>query len=165
MIRILITILCTSLFTLSANAVNWFDLGQSSDKQVQTFIDNDSIKPYKINTYTNDNHVSAFVQSTYINNNKLRKTGLYYTKYFMVADCNKRSLGSTAYISYGFKDEVIDSYQDKYFTASKMNIVFPETVGESILEYMCDSEITRAIKILKKKGEQIDALSRNSYDQ
>lgn len=137
MVKILITVLLGGVFSLSANAANWVDLGKSEDKKLQTFIDSDSLKPYKINSYSRDTYVSAFVQNTYINNHELRKKGQYYSKVLTVADCNKRALGGVANITYGFKDEVISSYQDKYFTESKLNIVFPETVGETILEYMC----------------------------
>lgn len=137
MIKTLVTILCFGVFSLSASASNWVDLGKSADKQLQTFLDYDSIKPYKINSYSSDDYVSAFVQYTYINNHELRKKGLYYSKTLMVADCNKRSLGSVASIDYGFKDQVINSTQNKYFNASSLNIVFPETVAEGILEYMC----------------------------
>jgi len=137
MVKILITVLLGGVFSLSANAANWVDLGKSEDKKLQTFIDSDSLKPYKINSYSRDTYVSAFVQTTYINNHELRKKGQYYSKVLTVADCNKRALGNVASITYGFKDEVISSYQDKYFTESKLNIVFPETVGETILEYMC----------------------------
>ena len=137
MIKVLTSIFLGGILSVSANAANWVDLGKSDDKNIQTFIDSDSIKPYKINSYSRDSYVSAFVQSTYINNNELRKKGQYYTKILMVADCNKRTIGNAAYINYGFKNEVIYSYQDRYFTESKLNIVFPETVGEGILEYMC----------------------------
>lgn len=137
MMKALTTILCFGVFSLSASAANWVDLGKSTDKQLQTFLDSDSIKPYKINSYSRDDYVSAFVQYTYINNNELRKKGQYYSKVLMVADCNKRALGSAASINYGFKDEVVGSYQDKLFSASSLNIVFPETVAEGILDYMC----------------------------
>ena len=137
MIKVLTSIFLGGILSVSANAANWVDLGKSDDKNIQTFIDSDSIKPYKINSYSRDTYVSAFVQNTYINNHELRKKGQYYSKVLMVADCNKRALGNVATITYGFKDEVISSYQDKYLTESKLNIVFPETVGESILEYMC----------------------------
>ena len=137
MIKMLTAYLCFGIISVSANAANWVDLGKSNDKKLQTFIDYDSIKPYKINSYSRDSYVSAFVQNTYINNHERREKGEYYSKVLTVADCNKRALGSVASITYGFKDEVISSYQDKYFTTSKFNIVFPETVGETILESMC----------------------------
>ena len=137
MVKILISVLLGGVFSVSASAANWVDLGKSEDKKLQIFIDNDSIKPYKMNSYSQDSYVSAFVQNTYINNHEFRKKGLYYTKVLKVADCNKGSLGEVASINYGFKDEIIDSYQDKCFAPSKLNIVFPETMGEAILEYMC----------------------------
>ena len=137
MIKILVTILCFGVFSLSANAVNWIDLGKSSDKQLQIFIDSDSIRPYKINSYSRDEYVSAFTQNTYINNNPIRKKGVYYTKFLTIADCNNRSTGYAAYIEYGFKDEVISSHQSRNFTASDLSIAFPETFAESLLEFMC----------------------------
>lgn len=137
MIKKIIAILCVGALSMPASAVNWVDLGKSTDRNLQMFIDIDSIRPYKMNSYSRDEYVSAFVQHTFINNHELRKKGQYYTKYLMVADCNKKSLGNAAGISYGFKDEVVDSYQDKYFTAAKLDIVFPETMGEPVLEYMC----------------------------
>lgn len=137
MIRILSAIICTGFFSVSVNAANWIDLGKSIDKNLQIFIDVDSIKPYKINSYSRDEYVSAFVQHTYINNHPYRKTGKYYSKILTVADCNNRSTGNVALIEYGFKDEVLNSYQDKRFTTSNMNIIFPDTMGESVLEMMC----------------------------
>lgn len=137
MIKVLTAIFLGGIISVSASASNWVDLGKSTDNQLQTFLDSDSIKPYKINSYSGGNYVSAFVQYTYINNNERRKKGQYYSKVLMVADCNKRAMGSAAYIDYGFKDEVVGSYQDKLFSASSLNIVFPETVAEGILEYMC----------------------------
>lgn len=137
MIKLLSAIICTGFFSVSVNAANWIDIGKSIGNKTQMFIDADSIKPYKINSYSRDEYVSAFVQHTYINNHPNRKAGKYYTKILTIADCNKRSTGSVAFIEYGFKDEVISSYQDKNFTASDLNIVFPDTMGESILEIMC----------------------------
>ena len=68
MIKTLTAFLCFGIISVSASAANWVDLGKSNDKQLQTFIDSDSIKPYKINSYSRDTYVSAFVQNTYINN-------------------------------------------------------------------------------------------------
>lgn len=134
MIKNLIAILCVGILSVSASAAEWIDLGKSDDNNTQTFIDFDSVQPY---TMRGKNYVSGFVQFTYINKHENRKNGWYYSKMFTVANCEKKSLGSVAVIVYGFKNEVIESSENKYFNESDMNIVFPETQGESIVDMMC----------------------------
>lgn len=139
MVKKLAAIACVFALSMSANAANWIDLGKSGNNNVQTFIDISSIRPYTMrgSLYGSGNYKSAFIQYTYINNNERRKKGEYYTKVLTVADCNQRSVGTVAMITYGFKDQVLDSFENKYFSSSSMNTMFPETVGETILEYMC----------------------------
>ena len=119
MVKKLAAIACVLALSMSANAANWVDLGKSTDKQLQTFIDLDSIRSYTMRSsiYGNGSYKSAFVQFTYINNNERRKKGEYYSKTLMVEDCNQRSLGSVANITYGFKDQVLDSFENKYLSS------------------------------------------------
>lgn len=132
--KMVVGIVCTGLLSVSASAAEWIDLGKSGDNNTQIFLDIDSVKPYKLR---NRDYASGFVQFTYINKHEKRKDGWYYSKVFTVADCENKSLGSVAMISYGFKNEVVYSYENKYFNASDMSLVFPETQGETILDMLC----------------------------
>jgi len=134
MIKTLIAILCVGTLSVSVSAAEWIDLGKSDDNNTQTFIDFDSVEPY---TMRGKDYVSGFVQFTYINQHENRKDGWYYSKIFIVANCEKKSVGNVAAIVYGFKNEVIESGENKYFNESDMNIVFPETQGETIVDMMC----------------------------
>ena len=134
MIKMLTAYLCFGIISVSANAAEWIDLGKSDNNNTQIFIDFDSVQPY---TMRGKNYVSGFVQYTYINKHENRKNGWYYSKVLTVANCEKKSLGSVAGVVYGFKNEVIESSENKYFNESDMNIVFPETQGELIVDMMC----------------------------
>lgn len=131
---------------LTANAVQWIDLGKSTDKQLQTFIDFDSVKRQKINGGLNlysstakPQYISAIIQSTYINGNPLRKKGLYYSKSQWFISCEDQTYFVKASIDYGFKDEVVNSWQSNknLLSASDFTYAFPETVGGNNVEYAC----------------------------
>lgn len=134
------------LLPIASNAVEWIDLGKSANKQMQTFIDLDSVKRQNLNVGSNlgrsavkPKYISAIFQDTYINNNPLRKKGIYYTKLQWYMSCENQAYYLNAYINYGFKDEVIDSWQAKrsFLSESDFNYVFPETVGGNNIEYAC----------------------------
>lgn len=70
------------LLPIASDAVDWVDLGKSSDKQVQTFLDYDSVKRQDMRVMGRSSfrslqdqpkYLSAIFQSTYINNNPVRK--------------------------------------------------------------------------------------------
>lgn len=135
-------LICTTLLLIcaEANAVNWIDLGKSNDKQVQIFLDLDTVRAYTKPIplqYGNDDNVSGFIQFTYINSNPNRKQGWYYSKIFTIVNCTERSFATPSFITYGFKDEVISSNTDDYFTAEDFQVAFPETVGDDIVESIC----------------------------
>lgn len=135
----LLVMLLIGTVSMSANAVNWLNLGNSSDNLSRTYIDLDSIGPYTqtVSGGYGGVYKSGFVQFTYLKGNQERKKGWYYTKSFVIADCSDRSLYSPAQIVYGFRDQVIDSNQNKYFSKSNFNIVFPETIGDAIVSTLC----------------------------
>ncbi len=138
--RKLLCLFVLGFFSVSVSAANWLDLGKSNDNNTQTFLDLDSIKKYNqrvLLSSNNENYNSAFVQFTYINNHENRKEGWYYSKNFVIANCIDESFYTPSVIIYGFKDEVIDSYQDKNFTKLDFNVAFPETVAESIIKAIC----------------------------
>ena len=136
------------LLPMASNAVEWIDLGKSDDKEVQMFIDFDSIKRQNIrvikdggfNSYENQSeYISAIFQPTYINNNPIRKQGIYYTKEQWFISCENESYFINADIDYGFKDEVIGSWQSKKSFLSETDFIyaFPETVGNYSIEQAC----------------------------
>jgi len=105
------------ILPLAANAVDWVDLGKSTDKQIQTFLDYDSVKRQNIRVYGGSSfstakdkpkYISAIFQSTYINNHPLRKKGMYYSKNQWFISCENQTYFINARIDYGFKDEVLN---------------------------------------------------------
>ena len=136
---------------LAANAVDWVDLGKSNDKQLQVFLDYDSVKRQDIKVYggisslrtanQKPKYISAVFQSTYINNNPLRKKGRYYSKEQWFISCEDQTYYINAGIEYGFKDEVIDSWRasNRSLSDTDFKYAFPETVGGNNIEEACSS--------------------------
>lgn len=130
----------------ASNAVEWVDLGKSTDKQLQTFIDFDSVKRQNLNigsslyrSTAKPKYISAVFQSTYINTNPLRKKGMYYSKSQWLISCEDQTYFIKARIDYGFKDEVVDSWQSNksLLSESDFTYAFPETVGGNSIEFAC----------------------------
>lgn len=136
----LLSFLALGFFSTIVSATNWIDLGKSKDNNLQVFLDSDSIRTYSQRvplSSSNDSYISAFVQTTYINKHENRKKGWYYSKSFVIVNCEEESSYSPSAITYGFKDEVINSHQDKNFMKSDFNVAFPETIGETIMSAIC----------------------------
>lgn len=139
-----------------SNAVNWIDLGKSENKQGQSFLDYDSVKRQDIRVIGSRNfnslqdkpkYISAIFQSTYINNNPLRKKGLYYSKQQWFISCEDQNYFINARIDYGFKDEVISSWQSpkRGLLESDFSYAFPETVGGYNIEQACNSILLKEL--------------------
>lgn len=144
------------LIPVASNAVSWIDLGKSNDKQMQTFLDYDSVKVQDIRVMKSSGftsyadqpeYISAIIQQTYINSNPLRKKGVYYSKEQWFMSCDNQNYFVNAVISYGFKDEVINSWQSQKrgLSESDFSYAFPETVGGNIIEQACGSLILKRI--------------------
>ena len=151
-------LLLAALFSLplAANAVEWIDLGKSTDKQIQTFLDYDSVKRQNIRVYGGSSfstakdkpkYISAIFQSTYINNNPLRKKGMYYSKNQWFISCENQTYFINARIDYGFKDEVLNSWQSnkRALSESDFSFAFPETVGGYAIEQACNSILLKEL--------------------
>lgn len=141
---------------LTANAVKWIDLGKSKDKQLQTFLDYDSIKRQELTVYGSSSfrsssekpkYISAVLQLTYINNNPFRKKGMYYSKEQWFVSCEDETYFTKARIAYGFKDEVIDSWQSnkRALSESDFSYAFPETVGGNAIKQACNSILLKEL--------------------
>lgn len=144
------------ILPLAANAVDWVDLGKSTDKQIQTFLDYDSVKRQNIRVYGDSSfstakdkpkYISAIFQSTYINNNPLRKKGMYYSKNQWFISCENQTYFINARIDYGFKDEVLNSWQSnkRALSESDFSYAFPETVGGYNIEQACNSLLLKEL--------------------
>lgn len=151
-------ILLAALFALplAANAVEWIDLGKSKDKQLQTFLDYDSVKRQELTVYGGSSfksskekpkYISAILQLTYINNNPLRKKGMYYSKEKWFVSCEDETYFTKARIDYGFKDEVVDSWQSnkRALAESDFSYAFPETVGGNAITQACNSILLKEL--------------------
>ena len=152
-------LLLTALFVLplAANAVDWIDLGKSKDKQLQTFLDYDSVKRQELTVYgggssfrsskEKSKYISAILQLTYINNHPLRKKGMYYSKEQWFISCEDGTYFTKARIDYGFKDEVVDSWQSSKSTLTEADFsyAFPETMGGSAIEQACNSLLLKEL--------------------
>lgn len=145
------------ILPLAASAVEWIDLGKSKDKQLQTFLDYDSVKRQELTVYGGGSrfrsstekpeYISATFQLTYINNHPLRKKGMYYSKEQWFISCEDKTYFSKARVDYGFKDEVVDSWQSRKNTLSKADFsyAFPETVGGSAIDQACNSILLKEL--------------------
>ena len=143
---ILVTFLLLPVVT---NAVDWIDLGKSNDKQLQVYMDYDSIKYSDIRVIGNESswrsssstpdYISTVFQFTYINSNPLRKQGIYYTKQQWIISCKNETYFSKADIDYGFKDEVISSSSSpkSILTTSDFKYAFPETIASNNVSAAC----------------------------
>lgn len=141
---------------LAANAVEWIDLGKTKGDNFQNFLDYDSVKRQDIRvmkssgftSYDNQpEYISAVFQVTYINNNPLRKKGMYYSKQQWFISCEKQTFYLNAWIDYGFKDEVIDSWQSKksLLLESDFDYAFPDTAGGDAIEQACNSILLKEL--------------------
>lgn len=134
-----------------SSAVEWIDLGKSKDKQLQTFLDYDSVKRQDITVYGDGSslrtleeesrYISTIFQYTYINNNPFRKKGVYYSKEQWIISCEDESYFIKARIDYGFKDEVVNSWQSnkRALFESDFSYAFPETVAGNAIGQACNA--------------------------
>jgi len=125
-----------------SSASNWVDLGKTSDNQYQSFLDVDSIMPVHVNVL-GDRHdakyISAVLQGTYINDNPSRKNGEYYVKTQLYIDCEQNTFFINSYITYGFKNEVLDSGNSNksVLSLSDFQYAFPDTIAQTNVEMSC----------------------------
>ena len=123
-------------------AADWLDLGKSSDKRLQLFIDLDSVKRSNVRVIgDHTDYIQAVVQITYINNHPRRKQGIYYTNHQDIISCTNETIFNKAYIAYGFKDEVIDSWNSpkSVLSSSDFKYQFPETTGSAAVVAVCNA--------------------------
>ncbi len=158
------------LLPIASNAVNWIDLGKTNDKQLQVFLDYDSVKRQDIRVLgsssswrsTNEplKYISAVFQATYINSNPLRKKGFYYSKQQWFISCEDQTYFINARIDYGFKDEVLDSWQSpkRVLSESDFSYAFPETIGGSNIENACASISIKEVDLLNSYEEYMESL-------
>lgn len=141
---------------LAANAVEWMDLGKSENKEIQNFLDYDSVKRQELNVYgggsfrakeKKSKYISAVFQSTYINKNPLRKKGFYYSKQQWFISCEDQTYFVNAHIIYGFKDEVMESWKSPkgMLSESDFSYAFPETMGGNNIEQACNSILLKEL--------------------
>ena len=143
-------LLLAALFSLplAANAVEWIDLGKSKDKQLQTFLDYDSVKRQELTVYgggssfrgskEKSKYISAILQLTYINNHPLRRKGMYYSKEQWFISCEDGTYFTKARIDYGFKDEVVDVLFISHFDKDHISSI-PD-LKKSATKIICSSE-------------------------
>lgn len=154
------------LLPMSSNAVDWIDLGKSKDRQLQTFLDYDSIKRQEITVYGGGSfksakekpkYISAIFQSTYINSNPLRKKGMYYSKSQWLISCEDQTYFIKAQIDYGFKDEVVNNWQSNksLLSESDFSYAFPETVGGNAIEQACNSILLKELDSTESYDEYL----------
>ena len=139
----LLAMMLAGAISVSAAAAEWVDLGKSADKKIQLYIDIDSVRAYSkripLQSSSSNNFVSGFIQFTYINNHEYRKKGWYYSKDFYIVDCSSGSYLNPGSVVYGFKDQVLDSFTQSYFTVNDFKMAYPETLGEVIVDSICNA--------------------------
>lgn len=121
------------LLSGSVVAENWYDIGKSSTGLSQFFIDLDTIQSVREYPY-----LSVVVQPTYLKGHELRKKGIYYNKEQWYISCDDNSSFVRAYILYGLKDEVLDSWQHKYsINKHDFQYAFPNTMADAVIKSAC----------------------------
>ncbi len=125
-----------------SSASNWVDLGKTSDNQYQSFLDIDSVMSMHVTVIGDQprsKYISAVLQGTYINNNPRRKKGEYYSKAQLYINCKQKTYFLNSFITYGFKDEVLDSWRSNksILTASDFQYAFPDTIAETNVDMSC----------------------------
>lgn len=135
-------LLSALLLPVISYASNWIDLGKSNDNNFQSFLDLDSVMPVHV-TVAGDKYgteyISAVVQGTYINKHPNRKKGEYYNKAQLYINCSQNAFFLNSIITYGFKDEVLDSWRSSksILSTSDFQYAFPDTIAETNLDMAC----------------------------
>ncbi len=154
---------------VASSAVNWIDLGKTNDKQFQNFLDYDSVKRQDVKVFGNSSswqftnklkYISAVFQATYINDNPLRKKGFYYSKQQWFISCEDQTFFMNAKIDYGFKNEVVNSWQSKKkgLSESDFSYAFPETAGGDAIEQACAAISIKETDFLGSYEEYMESL-------
>lgn len=130
------------LLPVISYASNWIDLGKTNDSTYQSFLDLDSIMPAHVTVsggkYGSE-YISAVVQGTYINKHPNRKKGEYYTKAQLYINCSQNTFFLNSLITYGFKDEVLDSWRSNksILSVSDFQYAFPDTIADINVDMAC----------------------------
>lgn len=130
------------LLPITSIASNWVDLGKTSDDQYQSFLDIDSVMDMHVTVIgdqPSSKYISAVLQGTYINGNPRRKKGEYYSKAQLYINCKQKNYFINSFITYGFKDEVVDSWRSNksILVASDFQYAFPDTMAETNIDISC----------------------------
>ena len=130
------------LFPFTSYASNWVDLGKTNDNNYQSFLDLDSVRPVHVSVAGDkygSEYISAVVQGTYINKHPNRKKGEYYTKAQLYINCSQNTFFLNSFITYGFKDEVLDSWRSgkSILSSGDFQYAFPDTIAEANVETSC----------------------------
>lgn len=130
------------LLPIISCASDWIDLGKTNDNNYQSFLDLDSVMPAHV-TVAGDRYgteyISAVVQGTYINKHPNRKKGEYYDKAQLYINCSQNTFFLNSMITYGFKDEVLDSWRSSksILSASDFQYAFPDTIADINVDMAC----------------------------
>lgn len=127
----LAVLLLSGLMATSSMATNWMSVGKGVNGKTEIYLDTDSVQKYK------QSYISAFFQYTYLKGHEVRNKGWYYSKDYIIINCANQSMTNMSGIVYGFKDEVVDGYNSRYFLSSDMEITFPETLGRAMVDHAC----------------------------
>ena len=123
---------------IQANASNWVGLQNSSDVPIKSYIDLDSIKPYKDGDAKNskDNYRSAFVeidlsQSIFSNLEVVRIMSLH------VVNCDQNKMIRLDSMSFDAEDNIVVPQKGNILHDSDMEVVFPKTHMAYTYSLMC----------------------------
>lgn len=129
--------LCTSI---NAGAVDWVALAESTDTNVQVYLDIDSIKPYEKEIMldnSDSSYMSGFAHFSYLDDHEYRKKGWYYMQYYFIVNCDDNTYYTPVFNAYDAQNRVVGSHRNKYFTANDFNIAFPNSLGNFVIHDMC----------------------------
>lgn len=136
----LAVVLLGLLVSGGAWAENWYDTGKSQDGTLQYFVDLDTIKKAKVRVLSAGDRefLTVVSQPTYLKGNELRKKGSYYQKNQLYISCDDNSYYINAYIVYGNKHEVIESWQnERHISINDFKYAFPNTMIDGVIKTAC----------------------------
>lgn len=140
--RRLLLVFFASFCSLSANAVNWQDVGVYEDLKINYFIDFDSVYQYidPVRLGAEDVYVSATVRHVFTEGNRLKDQGFSYSENTYIINCTRKNSGDYFIlnsITYDSDNQVVDSYINNNYSNNDFKKTTIDTAQAGVWSYIC----------------------------
>ena len=134
----LFTLFIAALLAFQANASNWVGLRNLPDTPVKSYIDLDSIRPYKEGDAKNskDNYRQAFIEHD-LSHMPLPGIEVVRIMSLYVVNCDQNKLTVLDSMSFDAGDHIVVPQKRSILSDSDMQTVFPKTKVAYIYTLMC----------------------------